>query len=99
MLKITHGKGFHIELPNGVTISTQFGGGSYGSNYDMDIGSEARHKELEATEVEVAAWCGEKWITKEYPNNPNGDDVIGYINTTEWLQFLDWCRNYEIKEA
>jgi len=35
--RITQGKGFHLNFPNGVTLSTQFGAGNYGDNYDEDF--------------------------------------------------------------
>lgn len=35
--QITSGKGFHLTFPNGVTLSTQIGGGNYCSNRDYPI--------------------------------------------------------------
>jgi len=38
--RITHNKGFHITFPNGLTLSTQFGGGNYCENHMGDISSK-----------------------------------------------------------
>ena len=37
-MRITEGKGFHLDLPNGVTVSVQFGPGNYA---DQDVRSSA----------------------------------------------------------
>ena len=95
MFKITGSKGFHIMFPNGVTLSTQFGGGNYGDNYDMNIGRESDHRVLVSHAVEVAAWKRDgTWITNQIPGH-DSDEVLGYIGIEEWLLIFDWCKNWK----
>ena len=42
-MRITEGKGFHLDLPNGVTVSVQFGPGNYADD-------EARRKPSHETQ-------------------------------------------------
>lgn len=54
--KITGGKGFHIEFPNGYRVSVQLGGGNYSANYDEPIVSHAKNlPESHTAEVAVIA--------------------------------------------
>lgn len=94
MFGITDGKGFHIMLENGVTISTQFGYGNYCEN---------RNKENESNSVicenaEVAVWDKDgEWITKEIfarLGKTIDDDVKGYIDSKKWIKILNECEKY-----
>jgi len=91
-------KGFHLTFPNGVTLSTQFGGGNYGSNYDARIGQESELRSVGADTVEVAAFDkeGGKWRTQEAAvlmgDKDPGDTVLGYIDMEKWLAFMDAVR-------
>ena len=92
-------KGFHITFPNGLTLSTQFGGGNYGSNYDFPIGDERNERGMEADSVEIAVFeSGKKgaWRTREIAKAAGmedpGDDVIGYVSIDEWLKIFDATR-------
>lgn len=87
-------KGFHIIFENGVTISTQFGPGSYGDNHDEPFDFENPKRSWDASEVEIAIWKdnGKTWITKEFSDE--GDSVLGYVPFDKWLRAFDWCRNY-----
>lgn len=98
-----NGSGFHLELPNGVSVSTQFGPGNYGDNYNDDF-REKQTKSWSSYEVESAAYIHAPgieeawWITEEYVDlkgKKAGDMVIGYRSMDEWLHFLDWCRNFK----
>ena len=95
MFKITDNKGFHITLPNGVTISTQFGGGNYCDNYNYPIGRNERG--LECRDAELAIWDKDgKWITREVVEAATGknpaDDVFGRTEIDTWLKILDAAR-------
>ena len=46
-MRITEGKGFHLDLPNGVTVSVQFGPGNYADD-------EARRKPYNAPQLAAA---------------------------------------------
>ena len=93
------GKGFHIKFPNGLTLSTQFGGGNYGSNYDIAIGSERNLIKLQATTVEIAIFDSEgthPWRTREIAIaaglSDSQDEVMGYVNFETWLRLFDATR-------
>ena len=51
-MRITEGKGFHLDLPNGVTVSVQFGPGNYADQEVRSAGFDAPAK---------AAANGEFW--------------------------------------
>ena len=51
-MRITEGKGFHLDLPNGVTVSVQFGPGNYADQEVRNAGFDAPAK---------AAANGEFW--------------------------------------
>lgn len=95
---ICDNKGFHLTLPNGVTVSTQFGPGNYCDNYNDDIVGRDRQKPCESYTVECAAWYSilgyeSVWITPDEQGNESGD-VRGYLTMQQWLEFVDWCRAY-----
>lgn len=83
---ITFGRGFHITFENGHTVSVQFGGGNYCSNYDVEIGAgrNGRHLPPSAT-AEVAAWDSNGQLVRL----GDGDDVIGYQTPAEVLALLN----------
>ena len=95
MFRITSSKGFHIEFPNGVTVSVQFGGGNYCDNYDeIEIGREPSLHILESYTAEVAVWIrGGHWITREFYPEDN-DDVHGHADTEEVLRLLNWAAQH-----
>lgn len=95
-------KGFHITFPNGIVLSTQFGPGNYGDNYDKPfLYGEHAPRSYEADKVEIAIFRADgtgDWLTKEYSKDLD-DDVMGRIDLEEWLKVFDWCRNYVPIEA
>ena len=98
---ITSSHGFHLTLPNGVTISTQFGGGNYGDNYDMPIGTEKDVQSLESSRVEIAIWdAGRDWITGKVCRSVGVDSddedggVAGYLTMSDWLKVLNACQSW-----
>lgn len=56
--RITGGHGFHITFQNGWTVSVQFGGGNYCSNYDDEIGGDDWQESGKkgSTDAETAVW-------------------------------------------
>jgi len=89
--KITGSRGFHVTFKNGVTVSVQFGGGSYSDNHDsVDIGSEPQMRQLESPNAEIAIWeCDGKWITRKF--HDANDDVLGRVTPKEVLDALNWA--------
>ncbi|UCF13206.1 MAG: hypothetical protein JSW06_02835 [Thermoplasmatales archaeon] len=101
MFRITSGKGFHIKLENGITISTQLGGGSYCSNYEKDI---LRYRgSIESNDAEISIWNKKgEWITKEVLKEVIKDDigwdvVYGYCKMGLWLKIIDYCKGLKGK--
>ena len=104
----TGNKGFKITLPNGVTVSTQFGYCNYSDNcYGHEDCKEDDHFkfEREANKVssdtaEIAIFAKDcEWITEKYmeqsKRHEHADQVIGYVDVNEWLEIIDWARSYE----
>lgn len=94
--KITSGKGFHLTFPNGYTLSTQFGWGNYGDNYDADLDEERNLMNLkrifpQSNRVETAFW-GANGELVAYPE-ADGNTVQGYQTMEDWLSTLDYVRN------
>ncbi len=99
MFKVMGNCGFHIEFENGVTVSVQFGYGSYCnpvkdfhcSNIHL-IGTEKDEKVHESYTAEVAIWeKGGEWITKECPVFKTSDEVKGWLSPKEVLETLNWA--------
>jgi hypothetical protein len=97
MFKITSKKGFHIKLNNGITISTQFGGGNYCSNYDKDIMSNSY---AESEDAEIAIWNnGGIWITDKIMDIVVGgcsaeDSVWPNVDIDLWIKIVNECNKY-----
>jgi hypothetical protein len=102
-IRVMGNKGFHITFENGVTVSAQIGYGYYCNIYPhhpiMSIGTEIEKKIMESPDCEVAAWIeGEKeFITQEFFHGEDG--VRRWVNPEELLEFLNWAKNYEVKNA
>ena len=99
MFAITSGVGFHVTFPNGVTLSTQFGSGTYCNNHDFKIGSMQRVDQLESGNAEIAIWDKDgEWLTKqaykETFDEELHDDVKGYVEIMGWYDILNWCHEY-----
>lgn len=98
--RINENTGFQVTFPNGVTLSTQFGAGSYGDNYNAPFPREATVKGAESDRVEIAAFVapGGEWVTKEICaaaglEDPS-DDVVGYVVVGDWLKLVNACAAY-----
>ena len=100
--RITQHKGFQITFPNGVTVSVQFGPGSYCasgrfSSHGDYLAPETAHF-WDSPDAEVAVFYTkdkrEEWLTSLWPGNPGGQDVIGYQNPLQVLELLNWAAKY-----
>lgn len=102
MFSICDNKGFHITFENGLTLSTQFGGGNYCANYDIEI--ERYTRGLSCVNAEIAV-LGDKrgdWYTREIMaaiGEPADDGVVGHVDIAKWLKIVEACKNYQPKEA
>ena len=94
-MRITEGKGFHMDLPNGVTGSVQFGPGNYCdrrfASLDAPTEAAANREHWEADQAECAAYATDSscnWVavpgfTGEY------DDVCGWLDAQGVLDFIN----------
>ena len=93
-IDIIQNRNCHITFDNGVTVSILIGYGSYSDNHDGDIGTEQNERKISSSNAEIGAWeTGGKWITKELRTDAR-DDVIGWQDTAEILDFLNRAANY-----
>lgn len=98
---ITMAKGFHLTFPNGYTISTQFGGGNYCLNRDMEI--ERPTRDIFSNNAEIAIWSdSEDWVTEKAHKAITGkdlcDSVDGYVSIRNWKKYLDWTASQKEKK-
>lgn len=84
--KITRGSGFQMTFGNGWTVSVQWAGGNYSSNYSADINTP----QPTAHSAEIAAWDKNgKW-------HDFGDDTVkGWCTTKEVAEFISFIANKE----
>jgi hypothetical protein len=95
-MRITGGKGFQLDMLNGVTVSVQWGPGNYS---DSDCrGADIAAPAVAAVNVEDwgsnLAECAAfvtgsdlSWIS--VPGYTGGDDVCGYLNVSQVLDFIN----------
>lgn len=105
--KVCKDRGFHIEFPNGVVLSTQIGPGSYSANRDESFETEPRNGVRECFNCEVAIWRGrgmDNWLTgrcfkdlTEIGCCSSDGQVAGWVQMEDWLKIFNWCQGY--KEA
>jgi len=84
--KINNGRGFQITLPNGWTVSVQFGEGHYGSNRDREQ-TPANSEFWEAKLAEIACFPSDG--NGEWYQFPNEDEVKGWVTVAEFLEWLE----------
>jgi hypothetical protein len=85
--RICGGKGFHVTFENGWTVSVQFGGGNYCSNYDEPIGA-SNTGEKGSFDAEVAAWPKSGQMHR-FPDQ--NDTVIARQSPAQVLAILNWA--------
>ena len=107
-MRITEGKGFHLDLPNGVTVSVQFGPGNYADQEVRNAGFNAPAEAAANGEfwgsnlAECAAyltgtsleWVAVPGFTGPHDENDDTfyDDVCGYMNVQQVLDFIGSAR-------
>jgi hypothetical protein len=88
--KATSNHGFHICLPNGYTVSVQWGGGKYADNHDSwDFGNTPMRSST--AEVAVINSTGD---LIETPFNPH-DTVIGWQSMKDVKKIVEWASELE----
>jgi hypothetical protein len=100
--RIVAGKGFALDLPNGVTVSVQWGPGNYVDTDVKNADWEAPGKTAAAGEswgsdlAECAAFVtrerggsGGAWVAVPGYTDVDGDDVCGHLNVEQVLDFIN----------
>jgi hypothetical protein len=102
MFNICGNKGFHITFSNGITLSTQIGGGNYCNNYDFDILSKINPPPCENCEIAIFNKKGNfitgKIIKKYNLKIDNDGSVAGYVSFKNWLDVFNTINKITKKE-
>jgi hypothetical protein len=98
-MRITGGKGFQLDLPNGVTVSVQWGPGNYSDsdvrNADFDAPKKAETWGSNLAECAAyvtgtsLSWVSVPGYTGGGRDRCGGDDVCGYLNVSQVLDFIN----------
>jgi len=98
-MRITGGRGFQLDLPNGVTVSVQWGPGNYCDsdckNADFDAPKEAETWGSNLAECAAyvtgtsLSWVSVPGYTGGGRDRCGGDDVCGYLNVSQVLDFIN----------
>lgn len=87
--------GFRLIFPNGNSLSTIWGFGSYSENHTNIVDSEDLLKQFEtffgSDTVEIMPSCSDKLLRKlqkKYPENENGG-VFGHLTFNQWLEIVN----------
>jgi len=107
-MRITEGKGFQLDLPNGVTVSVQFGPGNYADSdarsqpYNAPQKVAALFEHWGSDLAECAAyvtgsnltWVAVPGFTGPHDENDDTfyDDVCGYMDVQQVLDFISFAR-------
>jgi hypothetical protein len=95
----------HLNFPNGNTISTIWGEGSYTENYnsrqvtDFVLGETERYPVMASDTVEIMFDCSprlQKRIIKKY--NEGDPQPIGYLTITQWVEIVSLISKDDIKK-
>lgn len=84
--------GCWVKLPNGWTLSIQWGGGMYGSNKDEAIGAPDVPPALTA---EIAAWQDDDGLVEWF----DGDTVQGWVTMDRVLHIIDLLAEDKLMSA
>jgi hypothetical protein len=85
--------GCWVKLPNGWTLSVQWGYGSYGSNYHWT--GDRDRKVPDAVEAEIAVWKEGDGSLVEWVD---GETVVGYCSMERVLHVLDLVARDELMQ-
>jgi|TARA_R100001530_G_scaffold84834_1_gene59099 hypothetical protein len=92
MFTSTMNKGFHMELPNGVTVSVQWGPGNYCTRRnEADIFEHTKRGFWGSEDAEVMAWSKESpaGIRVKGVEYGSSDVVIGHLDVTQVIDFIN----------
>jgi len=95
MFKVTRGSGFQMTFGNGWTVSVQWGGGTYSSNYSQTAGKPQET----ALSAEIAAWDkAGNW--HNFGDEYDVAEVRGYCTAGDVARFIAYISEIppEVKE-
>lgn len=105
MFYSTLNKGFQLDLPNGWTVSVQWGPGNYCErgrasflNFDALMKVDGAWK---SSTAEVAAWVTDKRDTipwYKFGSDSGHTDVAGYYTVSDVVQFINAINNLPKEE-
>jgi hypothetical protein len=94
-IRICDNKGFHMDLPNGVTVSVQLGPGNYcdsdcsNAAYDAPKNVEQWGSNLAECAAYLTDGDGLQWVDVPGYTDVGGDDVCGHLNVSQVLDFIN----------
>ena len=97
-MRICDNKGFHLDLPNGVTVSVQFGPGNYVDDDVKNAAWDAPKRAIDSDDhwgsnlAECAAYVtgsNLSWVAVPGFTDAGGDDVVGWLNVQGVLDFIN----------
>jgi len=96
-IRICDNRGFHLDLPNGVTVSVQLGPGNYCDSDVKNAAFDAPKKAMDGDDhwgsntAECAAYVTGSdlsWVAVPGYTDGGGDDVVGYLSVLQVIDFI-----------
>lgn len=95
---LSTGSGFKMTFDNGVTVSVQFGYGTYSDNYD-NYNIDIRRAASMSAEVAIFKDGRRNWLTESAWFGVFGfkldDDVAGYVSADDVAAVIAWAKDYK----
>ena len=108
-IRICDNKGFHMDLPNGVTVSVQLGPGNYCDSDVSNAGFNAPREAMDGDDhwgsntAECAAYVtggnGLEWVAVPGYTDAGGDDVCGHMNVSQVLEFINRASKLDLGQS
>ena len=96
-IRICDNRGFHLDLPNGVTVSVQLGPGNYCDSDVKNAAFDAPKKAMDGDDhwgsntAECAAYVTGSdlsWVAVPGYTDAGDDDVAGYLSVLQVIDFI-----------
>ena len=107
-IRICDNKGFHMDLPNGVTVSVQLGPGNYCDSDVRNADWDAPKNAIDGGEhwgsntAECAAYIAGSnldWVAVPGYTDAGGDDVCGHMNVSQVLDFINRASELDLEPS
>jgi hypothetical protein len=95
--RITLQGNFQVRFANGVQVSVFIGKGAYikgrGENQSFYMSIDDDNSNRESPNAEIAVFDkDDNYIIRKFKDD--GDDVIGWQSPEQFLEILNWAKNY-----